>query len=55
MNNKQALLIVRKLEDVLTCVCLYVTRRLKASLTSQYVVLHSMFPQRLSVDSPDEF
>ena len=28
MNSQQALLIVRKLKDVLTCVCLYVTQRL---------------------------
>ena len=26
MNSKQALLIVGKLKDVLTCVCLYVTQ-----------------------------
>ncbi len=29
MNSKQALLIVRKLKDVLTRVCLYVTKRLR--------------------------
>ncbi len=38
MNSKQALLIVRKLKDVLACVCLYVTQRLG------YVVLSVCFP-----------
>ncbi len=55
MNSKQALLIVRKLKDVLTRVCLYVTQRLKASFNLQCIVLHSMlFPQLLSADSSDE-